>query len=213
MKKLSVFFVGLLSAVLIFSVAGVADQAAKTTGNITFSSVLDIDLTGDLTDQDVVQKSTGDNEFTLRNADESTTLQLGSVDMTVTAVTDFNVGVSYFAAKSDDESATEEGNIVNLAGAGTHNGIAFFDSTTNNAFGGYGGTDASLADSPIDSFNNVTPITGDFDTARSNNNLSGGGEDKSYNVSVDLADLTNQYTEDEELVIDVAFWVFDNSTA
>ena len=204
MKRLSILLVGLLSIGIIFSVVGMADEADKASAVLTFTDVLDLYISDDsLSDTTIVQRNAGENEVALRDLSDGT-IDLGSLDVTITSLTSFNVGVSYYA---DGEEDPDPAGLVNLSGDGTHVGIEYFDSSS--ILGDEDGLD-EIGTSPT--LGNLTDITSDFGTSGETSNVGDGGETKSYDVSIDLSHLENEYTDTDSITFDVAFWAFDAST-
>lgn len=191
MKRLSILFVGLLSAVLVFSVVGLADTSKSIESQLTLKDVIDISLTTDsLGNTDLTQN----DDLDTWNQGDTSLIDLGSFDVQVLTLTSFKVTIDSYVAEWFDSSGASQGTLddntinsdpVKLDGTSTNEFVSTLksDGTTLSEFSGS---------------NNI--------------NSSNAGESVTYNLKVDPSELTNDYASGDYLRFDVGFLVTDDTT-
>ncbi|MBS3789024.1 hypothetical protein KGY79_12620 [Candidatus Bipolaricaulota bacterium] len=190
MKRLSIFVVGLLSAVLIFSVAVTADTSKSVSSFLTLSDVIDVDVTDSTEDNTINQ----DTELDTWNTDESTEiLSAGSFTVDVVAMTQYSVGISYNA------------NLTNANPTSLNKDPVQVDSETD-----YNGNVKGFINGDPDT-GSITNLDADFST-ENNINLNGTpGESKEYSLNIDPSKLQKDFNSGDEIQFIVTVNITDPS--
>ena len=190
MKRLSIFFVGLLSAVLIFSVVGLADEAASTTVSVTLNSVIDMEITQDLTDSDLDVDQVGGPDINLRDAGTYVS-DFSSLTLTLNTLTPYKIAATYY--NTSHPSGTP--------GTESTDGVITAD---NNDLSSYNGTKPGIG---------ATELT-DVVTAGTQTIGNGSSSPATHSIIVgfDLKDLTEDYVNGQSLTFSVDFWAYDTTT-
>ena len=218
MKRLSLSFVLILSAALIFSVAGLADEADYAEADVTLTNTFDINATGNPTieiTQDGTTAESNDgitgNEVALSNLGTSSLANFtGDITVTVMALSNYNIAASYFNNSNPTGTAVTSGDLLNLVSgsSGSSPGVPYDLTNFNHSsqFSGGGDWTGTTGDKPsgLDTL-----------TSGSNNmgNTGGPGDTYTYGLELDLAALNaGDYDNGNSLTFQVAFWVYDSTS-
>lgn len=207
MKRLSLLFVGLLSAVLIFSAVGLADEADKVTSTLTFESVLDIGVNDTLSSAEISQ-NTGEGSVFLEGY-SGENVSFGTFTSTVVSIVPYQVGATFYASYTGGTYTNEpveetSTNLIELTGTLTYT-LPWFDSA---------GVTFAYAD--LQDGANVGPasgelveITDEFSASPDNNLSTGGDTTGALGVELDPAQLVfDDYNDDGTLTVDVVLWAY-----
>ena len=207
MKRLSVLVVALLSMALFFSVVSLADEADKATADLTFNSVLHLDVTNNLSNKTINQLSGGDLNLAEYTADDM--VNFGNITATVLSLVPYKVGATVYTSRGG--TAVEDGN-GSLVDLGSYS-LPWFDS---------GGVSFAYAD--LQDGSNVGPtagtqlieITSEFlpDAGAGNNldNSPPGDATGNLAVTLDPREFTEtDYNDGDILTVDVVLWAYTTS--
>jgi len=202
MKRLSLSFVLILSAALIFSVAGLADEADFAQATVDFNSVIDLSVSGTLNNLVIEQNADEGGDVALSELPGGTaeaTFSGGPIAVTVVSLTPFSVGSTYYSGTEDYyDSGTGESLLELVPVAGSTGGdLPYYDNTNWNFT-----NDSGTKPTDILSLPDYSGSTG--------NNLPDGASAE-YGLKIDLSKLSEDYDNGDSVTFDVSFWAYDST--
>ena len=185
MKRLSLLTVGLLSAILIFSVVGLADTDGTADATLTITDVIDIDVTNTDNSAEITQDSSGTVSLNTWNSAGSggsnslSNIPIGSFTLDLITLSDYTIAIDSYTETWDHvNNGTEEINSNALEIKCTSSSDGTISTNTWKSVGANVG-----AENPLD-------LSNDFSQA---NNLDTAGEQVVYDMQIVPSNLTKDF--------------------
>ena len=174
MKRLSLLTVGLLSAILIFSVVGLADTDGTADATLTITDVIDIDVTNTDNSAEITQDSSGSG-----GSNSLSNIPIGSFTLDLITLSDYTIAIDSYTETWDHvNNGTEEINSNALEIKCTSSSDGTISTNTWKSVGANVG-----AENPLD-------LSNDFSQA---NNLDTAGEQVVYDMQIVPSNLTKDF--------------------
>ncbi|MCF7890489.1 hypothetical protein K9M78_04650 [Candidatus Bipolaricaulota bacterium] len=194
MKRLSVLLVGLLSVVLVFSVAGLAETSGTADATLDITDVIDIDVTTTGNTAEITQADNGTTLQSWNTNDTLTNISIGSFTLDLITLSAYSIQINNYTETWKDSDDNSKGNpTTNTLQIQCNSSSESSCSLT--SWYTVGGN-----------FDPKVDLTSDF---TGSNNIEYPGEQVTYNMQIDPSGLDLDFESGDSMVYEMGITVTD----